>query len=796
MLRRGNTFCASIVILHSANVIHNELDKINKDSVVNPFFRDTYQVKDNYRYSNAIELVKSVNCNITCIDETSVMEPSKLLIPYFGVDIEEIIKNIIIASKIDPAKNRDKYLLATVRGVGGGKSRMVEETRIRMGILLPNWLPIAITFNHYTGNSPSDYRWKDGQMIIAYAICTRIIASVYSLTLDEAQQRMDLVIAAVEEAYTGSKTIQAKMKAKDVIVGTMRHIARRVKKDKPSIDSFVLFVDESMRLIEDAQFPTCSDPYDLLRQTILGKEVGQEIKSSILMTSLAVSAMGATDSSRRVKPVVLASKLPVNRIVEDIWIPSFNSTSNDTAPIAELSLLAATVNSAPRLVEMMGLALSSEFQNSWPNNSRGKGLKDSMKAVLSMYESLQARYYPDIAMPVGKYLHALVNGQPIAVDDDVLDYVRTSVFTNSLTSFRKSILKKQGKKIVPETSLSLLALASVDFSPANEYEKKIKEEFDAIWNVLNTHILSEKNGTDKGQVLEDIFPRVLRMRLLSMHLKEEEKGETTLMELLEIDIKSIMYTVGGRPYNAANTTSNYSYKQDGVVRSAEEWMEKTFERASASNISTNKFLNLKKILNWPIVVSEIFELSQIASSVNNPVDRSPWKNNINSIFSSLDIRKMCSGNDHCDLIMFLRMLQGSAALASYSDDEIVLPMEWKSMDEVTTTGSAAWQGHCWRSGKRPYYQYALFCEAVDSITEADLVGDNGYLRALKEGRFIYVYVTTHPGPCVYLTAEDLVGITTKMTKSLGVLVLNRDVAQRIMGSTNFDLYAMARSMMQ
>jgi hypothetical protein len=49
---------------------------------------------------------------------------------------------------------------------------------------------------------------------------------------------------------------------------------------------------------------------------------------------------------------------------------------------------------------------------------------------------------------------------------------------------------------------------------------------------------------------------------------------------------------------------------------------------------------------------------------------------------------------------------------------------------------------------------------------------------------------------VYLTAEDLVGITTKMTKSLGVLVLNRDVAQRIMGSTNFDLYAMARSMMQ
>ena len=67
-----------------------------------------------------------------------------------------------------------------------------------------------------------------------------------------------------------------------------------------------------------------------------------------------------------------------------------------------------------------------------------------------------------------------MNGQPIAVDDDVFDYVRTSV-TNSITSFHKNILKKQGNKIDPETSLLLLALASVDISPAKEYEKEIKE---------------------------------------------------------------------------------------------------------------------------------------------------------------------------------------------------------------------------------------------------------------------------------------------------------------------------------
>ena len=52
---------------------------------------------------------------------------------------------------------------------------MIEETRILMGILLPNWF----TFNHYTSNSLSDYQWKDGKMIIAYAICTRIMASEF-----------------------------------------------------------------------------------------------------------------------------------------------------------------------------------------------------------------------------------------------------------------------------------------------------------------------------------------------------------------------------------------------------------------------------------------------------------------------------------------------------------------------------------------------------------------------------------------------------------------------------------------
>ena len=77
-----------------------------------------------------------------------------------------------------------------------------------------------------------------------------------------------------------------------------------------------------------------------------------------------------------------------------------------------------------------------------------------------------------------------------------------------------------------------------------------------------------------------------------------------------------------------------------------------------------------------------------------------------------------------------------------------------------------------------------------SITESDLEGDRGYLRALMEGRFIYVYVTTHDGPTVYLTSQDLPHI---QSNSLGVLVLNREVTQRILGVTFYDVYALTRS---
>jgi hypothetical protein len=113
-----------------------------------------------------VSLARETKCDLKIIHETAVIEPNSFHIPYTGVDIKCVVDQIIYISKIDPSNTRSKALMATLRGVGGGKSRMIEECRIRLGLLYPNWLPIAVTFSH---SNDSDFAWQNPDLIVACA---------------------------------------------------------------------------------------------------------------------------------------------------------------------------------------------------------------------------------------------------------------------------------------------------------------------------------------------------------------------------------------------------------------------------------------------------------------------------------------------------------------------------------------------------------------------------------------------------------------------------------------------------
>ena len=95
-----------------------------------------------------------------------------------------------------------------------------------MGLKFPNWLPIAISFNNFSHCRITI--WKDAEMFAAYAICTRIIASAYTLELREARRRMSSILAVVKEVKDG-------IESKSLAIGDRchrRHCASHRKEDE------------------------------------------------------------------------------------------------------------------------------------------------------------------------------------------------------------------------------------------------------------------------------------------------------------------------------------------------------------------------------------------------------------------------------------------------------------------------------------------------------------------------------------------------------------------------------------
>ena len=321
-----------------------------------------------------------------------------------------------------------------------------------------------------------------------------------------------------------------------------------------------------------------------------------------------------------------------------------------------------------------------------------------------------------------------------------------------------------------------------------------------------------KSGNGKvGQPFEDIFVRILRIRILSMHLKENSKsGTTNLMEIFGINRATIVQTAEGLPYKRANMmiSKNPSYylERKNVRMTVKRWTEATFESYNYAKVanSKKKEKDLNILLNAEIVLPDAFDFDDIESSSN----REEWKKQIKNIDSSIGLYKTRATNggneDHCDLMMFVKMRKDGNG----SPKNMVIAIETKSRGESSyhSRGSeGVWRGHfsVYEGEKKTsdeYAQYFQFCNAVSSITDVDLVGDCGYLRALMEGNFLYVYATTHDGPNVHLTPEDLKETTPKPTStstptpihSQGILVLSREISKNILGFT-FDFYALTRS---
>jgi hypothetical protein len=104
---------------------------------------------------------------------------------------DNAIKSLDEVLKQEP-DNRFKDLIVTVRGRGGGKTRMLEELR-RATNCRNNAVAIGVTFN---GNSLYEKRYeaflgeKNGDINIILSIIVRISCTIYGLSFSESLRFM------------------------------------------------------------------------------------------------------------------------------------------------------------------------------------------------------------------------------------------------------------------------------------------------------------------------------------------------------------------------------------------------------------------------------------------------------------------------------------------------------------------------------------------------------------------------------------------------------------------------------
>ena len=465
------------------------------------------------------------------IVSSSVIQRVPLKIPLVDFNVPEAVKVIDNAIEI-PAENvRDKPLVATTRGSGSGKSRAIEELRLHYLLNSSDTLAIAVTFNSKwdfdsTELQPFIEMFTNTKLSIAMSIVARMLSMLYEdLDLEDARVLIITVITSIINDKWKEFTLVDKQSkfAANLLVGAIVHVKEAVeRKSSKKIKKFVLFIDESSRVndaINKKNSESSKDPkmnndsiYSGVRRAVLGEEIESVVKCALVMTSLEAESLAVTDSSRDVKPIDLASQLNVTEIVDKIWLQNLNKIEGfrvDKPTYRSLLLLAASVNTIPRLVEFVNDILVHQVKN---------GKNFDYETFSQLFKELFGRVkskYRDAPFPNGKYLRALLLGTGILIDPDVVKLIRRSVYVNQVSNY----VDDSDVTIIPQGNLFFLN-ASITIQ-----ENAITRNLISLSNLVSDCVKNK----NEGDTFEKVFLKWTQVKLLATSLGG---NKSSLRELL------------------------------------------------------------------------------------------------------------------------------------------------------------------------------------------------------------------------------------------------------------------------
>ena len=433
-------------------------------------------------------------------------------IPLLNLNPSALIQTVLTAAEMEPSTRR-KPVCATVRGQGGGKTRALEEIRRAILCTRPNVLPIAITFNHKSDCSFDSWgAVETPQLYYALSLVARMASSFYDIDFKDVMGILSMRLPA----FTFPKHLELK-NAEKLIRGFVVIMMEAMSAHNRTVDTFVLLIDEAVRMERKMQsmksFQSQLDGdvqmTSVISAALLNEkltfspsdgEPHQPINAALLISSLQVSPVGKSPSSRNVEPIVLAESLDPHAILEKIWRPCFKHRSSLSKKEAHtLLLIAAMVNTLPRMVE----SVDTFFRT---GNNSNVPIDEQLVSDLLIYlmEKTNSRY-SGFTLPSPGLLYASIFGQKVMLEEQgVMEAIQDSIFTNSLDSFSPTSV------IQPVVSILMLC-AAASHSKLETSNMLTKELTDTYSSLVDQIIASTKN--DVGRLLEVAGYHWLRFRL-------------------------------------------------------------------------------------------------------------------------------------------------------------------------------------------------------------------------------------------------------------------------------------------
>ena len=422
--------------------------------------------------------------------------------------IEEEAQRVVDMSKERPHPR--KPVLAIVRGMGGGKTRLLEELR-RQLLVQRKVLCLFITFNgHWVIRKETEAwpRCESPSMLYALLSITRMASVFYGLDID----------VVVKKLQTCNLKSGAEADAADAIRSFLSHVIAhasqvRSERQQPELCHLVVGVDEAYEAerIVSTRFGcdvTQVDVTSCLRVAVLDKSLA--LPSTLVISSLSLTSLGVPLSTRPVQPLSVPSFIRPELIVSHWWRGEDRFCAED---IPKLLVVAQALCRLPRAVESAASFLTlhgpkEKSANVCMDQAFTKALFASVgEAIALRYQSLN---FPSIQM-----LKALVFSEQIPVTD-VMQLIRTSFFTNVLSNFGANM------QIKPEGSVALLCAVAknTDDSVVEFRDIRTQLMFDDL--VLKTH----------GDALQHFLVKAILLRLA---VAIASKSPLSLQTLLCLD---------------------------------------------------------------------------------------------------------------------------------------------------------------------------------------------------------------------------------------------------------------------